>query len=256
MAGCREHIIMQVSLVVAAVDEFYGRPVKSKLRVWIEGERPPVDKQDGYFVFINIKNPHIVLHVEGPQFYPQRIELEADEIDKYPDRTLKVRLLPNHSYPIPYHTTCVEGHAPAGSAVMAYNHEYNEPFKLLNPYAKKSPVMEIFHPETMDLEGKTLIIQNKEGTKDEVFGIVKREAAEKAIYQITPPPQNDYKKIGTKIFPVYVSVADKNGEFYLPIANLNSEKTKFTFWLSKDGNREQQLDIELAGGRLNRIDFN
>lgn len=256
MAGCRERISIRVSLIVEAVDEFYGRPVSGGgLRVWIEGARPAAVKAGGYYVFLNLPGERAILHVEGPQFYPQRMELDEKMLARHQKEPLKIRLLPNRSYPLPYHATCAEGHAPASSVVMAYNHAYEEPLKLLEPYEKGADTVLIYHPDDMDLEGKTLLIQKKDGHGQEFFRAAKKLDAEKNRYALSQPLADSYKKIGTKLYPVYLSHADKNGEYYLPVSGIHTQKAAFSFWLAENGKTGAEVTAELESGRVNRIDL-
>ena len=251
----KEQVSMQMSLVIAVVDDFTGCPVRSdRLDVWAEGERRPIVKEGGYYIFSDLREKSIILHLEGKVFFPQILELDEEVLAQYQNKVLKVRMLPNRAYPIPDNTTCVGGHAPCGSVIMAYNRAYENPFKLLTPYTKGSEQIAVFHPDDMELEGKTLLIQDKEQTHQDIFRVTDKSDTEKKTYQMEKPLLNSYKKIGTTLYPVYVTEADKNGEFYLPIRGVHAKKTEFSIWLA-DGKKPKEKVLELSSGRLNKIDF-
>lgn len=257
IANRKEGISIQVSLAVAAIDDFSGRPVtRSQLHVWIDGERPPVVKEGGYFLFTDLKNTHPVIHLEGPMFYRQDIIFDTHKWMQYKGKVLKVRMIPNRSYPIPRHTTCIQGHAAPGSTVLAYNTGLKEPLKLLYPYTAGQEDICIFHPDDMDLEGKRFYIRGKDGTSQEVFKIAGRIQAgeqEKNRYGLALPLMHAYKKIGTAIYPVYVSKADQAGEFYLPAAGIHTETAVFEFWL--EGKEQGRRKIQLQAGKVNQLEM-
>lgn len=248
MGSIRERVSIQVSLVIAAVDDFTGRPVgRGQLRVWIDGERPPVAKEGGYYIFTNLRVTHPVIHLEGPVFHRQEIILEEGKRKRCEAGMLKVRMIPNRSYPVPRGTTCIQGHAVPGSTVLAYNKTLKEPLKLLYPYTAGQKEIRIFSPEEMDLEEKKFCIQNKEGTQQEILQIAGQPAA--AAYKLHAPLTYSYRKIGTVIYPVYESKADQAGDFYLPVGGIYTDTAVFAFWL--EGNEQGQKEMQLQSGKVN-----
>ncbi len=251
--GCKERVSINVSLVVAAVDDFSNKPLSgSQLRVWIEGERPAVPKDGGYYLFTNLRQQKAVLNLSGAMFHEQQIVLEQNKLEQYQGKALKVRMIPNRVYPIPHNTTCVQGKALPGTVIMAYNKKKENPFRLLYAYTAGKEEISIFHPEDMDLEGKAFCIQNKEKTKWEVFRAAEQVDVKKAAYRLEKPLKFAYRKIGTAIYPIYILRADEKGEFYLPISDVNAKKPVFIFWV--DGEEDGQTEIELQSGRVNYLD--
>lgn len=252
--GCKDHIKVGVSLVVAAIDDFNNKPIKgNRIRVWIEGEKPPIQKEEGYYVFVNLQRTDFILNIEGGLYHKQEIHVESTKLFQYAGKILKVRMIPNRSYPIPQNTTCIEGKAEKNSMILAYSETYAEPYKLLYPYKTGETDIHIFHPEEVDIEGKMMLIKNKDETQVEFFKVEENRDKEKSIYGLATPLDYDYKKIGTVIYPVYTIETDKNGEFYLPIDNIYAEKIEFTFCM--EGRKEKSKNIELLTGRVNKIDL-
>ena len=251
---CEEHIRIGVSLVIAAIDDFNNKPISgNKLRVWIEGEKPAIQKQEGYYVFVDLQRREFVLNVEGGLYHKQQIYMDSMKISQYAGKILKVRMIPNRSYPIPKNTTCIEGKAMKDSMIYAYSEIHTEPYRLLYEYQSGGENINIFHPEDMDIEGKTLLIKSKDETQIEFFKIDEKKEDETKLYRLSMPLTNGYKKIGTVIYPVYTIKTDKNGEFYLPINDIYEERTEFTFCMA-DG-VENKKTIELLTGRVNKIDL-
>lgn len=254
MAGIRERISICVSLAVAVIDDFSGKPLSgSQVRVWIEGERPPAVKDGGYYIFTNLRQQRAVLHLDAPMFHDRQIVLEEDRLEQHREKPLKIRMIPNRSYPIPRHTTCVQGCAEPGSVVMAYNRDYENPLRLLYAYTAKKEEVSIFHPEDADMEGSIFYIQDKEKKNREIFQTAELTDPEKKTYRMEKPLMHDYKKIGTLIYPVYRLRTDAKGEFYMPLPAIHTEQASFTFWL--EGKETDQRQIDLVSGKVNRIDL-
>lgn len=252
--GCKDHIQIGVSLVVVAIDDFNNKPISgNKLRVWIEGEKPAIQKQEGYYVFVNLKRNEFILNLEGGLYYKQQIPIDEKKLSQYTGKVVKVRMIPNRSYPIPQNTTCIEGKAENDMMILAYSEAYAEPYKLLYQYPKGEEEMSIFHPEDVDIEGKMLLIKNKAETQMEFFRVEEKKEEEKKLYSIERPLEFAYKKIGTVIYPVYMIETDKNGDFYLPIDNIYAEKIAFTF--CRADNTQKRKIMELITGRVNKIDL-
>lgn len=251
----KDYIKLGVSLVVTPIDDFNNKPIgQSKLRVWIEGEKPAIQKQEGYYVFVNLKKKNFVLHLEGDIYCHQEILLDEAKLKEYEQDALKVRMIPNHCYPMSPDTTCIEGKASPDVTIQIYSEEHANPYKLLYTYEKGSKQMSIYHPNDINIEGKTLLIKNKNDTQGEFVQIEgKREEERAVVYNIRYPLDNEYKKIGAILYPVYTIQTDSKGEFYFPIANIYTEKTSFIFGIQKEDFRKKV--IELEAGKVNKVDL-
>ncbi len=247
MKRCEECVSMNVSLVVTAIDDFTNKPISgSTIRVWIDGENPSIPKQEGYYVFVGLRRKMVTVNLEGGMYYKQSITIDTEQ---YQDKVLKLRMIPNRSYPIPYNTTCVSGTDMPGSKLFAYQEKMPIPYKLLYNYEKADSEIAIFHPEEIDIEGKTLLIREKGKDKGELFAISELTDGEKRRYTLVNQLSKSYKKIGTTIYPLYVIDVDENGEFYLPISGMRGGKENFIFF--HEGGEE--TEIELIAGQVNRI---
>ncbi|NLL17524.1 MAG: hypothetical protein GX262_00680 [Clostridia bacterium] len=247
--------VRKVSLVVLTIDDFTGKPIPgSNVRVYIEGERPAIKKNDGYHVFVNLDRPAVTVHAVGGQYNPRsiRCDLSTSE-DNY--TFLKLRMIPNRSYPIPQNTTCIEGKAAPGSLIRIFCHE--GAYKLLYDYKKEKGSdnrrISIFHPDDMDMEGKLLHITDSGGKNRELLRITGVLDKENKLYLLEKELSADYKKIGTSLFTVYETGADQNGSFFLPIANTYKEKCLYT--CEAIGEKPVSAELELESGRVNKIDL-
>jgi hypothetical protein len=247
----------KVSLVVMAIDDFTGKPILgSNVRVYIEGAAKAIKKNDGYHVFVNLDSPMVTVCAEGGQYNPRSIECSLTA-SKGQYTLLKLRMIPNRSYPIPLNTTCIEGKAAPKSLIRIYCHDSASAFKLLYDY-KKEPSNEnraifIFHPEDMDMEGKLLHITDSDGKNQELLRIAGVADKENKKYLLEKELSGSYKKIGTSLFSVYETAADKNGSFFMPIAN--TYKEKYLYVCEAIGEKNVSLKLELDSGRVNKIDL-
>lgn len=249
----------KVSLVVMAIDDFTGKPILgSNIRVYIEGEAPAIRKSDGYHVFLNLNRPSVTVCAEGGQYNPciQECELTVSK-DKY--TLLKLRMVPNRSYPIPLNTTCIEGKAAPGSRIRIFCRDGSSAYKLLYDYKQdatgknENRVIHLFHPDDLDLEGKLLHISDSEGRNREFLRITGVADKENRKYVLARELSVSYKKIGTSLYSVYETAADKNGVFFLPVAN--TYKGKYLYDCEAAGEETVSLEAELESGKVNRIDL-
>ena len=113
---CTSRSVRTVSLVVTAVDDFTGLVITgSNVRVWIDGAKPPIKKQDGYHVFMDLLTGEHTVLAEG-SFYNRCSFVCRVEDGSYTN--LKLRLTPGRNAPLEAGTAVIEGSAPAGSADM------------------------------------------------------------------------------------------------------------------------------------------
>lgn len=252
-----ESFSRKVSLVVLVIDDFTGKTILgSNVRVYMDGEAPAIKKPDGHHVFVNLDKPVVTVHAEGGQFNPRSIpcRLNYNE-EQY--TFLKLRMIPNRSYPIPPNTTCIEGKAAPGSLIRIFCRDAANAYKLLYDYQKEETdnnrLLSIFHSDDVDMEGKLLSISDSKGENQEslrIMGIVDKE---NKTYLLEKELSTNYKKIGTSLFSVYETVADKNGNFFLPIAN--TYKEKYLYVCEAKGEETVSLELELDSGRVNKIDL-
>lgn len=252
------NIMRKVSLVVLAIDDFTGRPILgSNIRVYIDGEAPAIKKSDGHHVFVNLHKPTVTVNAEGGQFNKRSIPCRLNTAgESY--TFLKLRMIPNRSYPIPRNTTCIEGKAAPDSLIRIFCRDAASSYKLLYNYKKKDEkgdnrAISIFHPEDVDMEGKLLFITDSKGHNRELLRITGVVDKESKMYSVEKELSADYKKIGTSLFSVHETPVDKNGDFFLPVANTYKEKYRYVFEVV--GPKPVSCELELESGRVNKIDL-
>ncbi len=241
-------VSFHASLVVFPVDDFTGKPITgNKVRLFIPGQKPPLIKPDGYYVFINLTEPKVVLHCESGLYHPRSegISLEGKE----EPFVFMLRLSPNASYPVPAGTTCVAGTAATGKRVRFQCMDRDSTYKLLYEYQRtkeNGSYISLYNPENRQLAGKTFLIRDKKN--QEYFTITGTD--EEEWCRLAEPLQHDYKKVGSIIFPVYEVCANEAGNFFLLIGNGGLTETSW-FW-EIEGEREAR-EITLKSGQINSL---
>ena len=86
------------TLVVLCIDKETGRPVTgSNVRVFIDGAKPPVIKEDGYRIFLNVTEKQFTVRCESGIYEPQEVEVDLNEWDE--SQVLTIELTPGQAYP-------------------------------------------------------------------------------------------------------------------------------------------------------------
>lgn len=201
--------LRRVSLAVLLIDDLTGRAITgSNARAWIENEKPPIKKGDGWFVFTDLLLRQYTVNAEGGHYMKQSVScgLDGGKV-----QTLRICLKPSKTYPVPYGFLRVEGKAEPSAEVTVYMLSRQSSFKLLSDAEKGGDSLNIFHGSGADLEGGTFRVIAQGGAEETVF---LREKLSDNTYGLLSPLQNDYPRIGTVLVSATVAEADKNGRFF------------------------------------------
>lgn len=246
----QDMVSFHASLVVLLVDDFTGKPITgNKVRLFISGQKPPLIKPDGYYVFINLTEPKVVLHCESGLYHPLSEEISLKGMEE--PFVLMLRLSPNASYPIPVGTTCVAGTAATGKRVRFQCMDRDKTYKLLYEYQRakdNGAYISLYNPEHRELAGKAFLIQDRDKVNQEYFTITGME--EEGRCCLAEPLQHDYKKLGSVIFPVYEAFTNEAGNFFLLIGNVGLTET---LWLWEIEGEREAREITLKPGQINSL---
>lgn len=255
--GVNDNIHIQVSLVVQLVDDYTDQVLHGAgISIEVDGNRKPVRKADGFFVFTNLCEDRVLLRVNAPLYQEEIHSVDLNRLDnKY--CLIKLRLKPNRSYGLPKGTTCIEGKAEPRGQIFAYLPKSNAFCKLLFDAKKKTengvPVIKVYNPENMDLEERYLMLVNEEEKKEELIRIVRLIDKENGVYQMEDALKNDYKKIGSRLYLVATSTANQEGNYFLPLKSVNKQDTECILMEGRTINKIKVVKLE--EGRINHIDF-
>ncbi len=247
-----DHIRTRASLAVLVLDDYTGRVLKdSGILVSVEGAARPVRKSEGYYVFLNLSQRMAALTVKSDRYAPEQRLVDLEALGGR-DPVLKIRLKPSRRYPLPQGTTSLLGRAEPGSEVRILCSHTQKHFRLLYDYERDRDQKEIqiFNPEKSDLDGKILSINNK---GQELVHVQSTKDRENNVYIMDKALEKDYKKVGTKIVPVFVTKADELGEYFIPLWNLGDEDVgcQCEMWGSSTVTKAITLEI----GKMNQLDF-
>ena len=207
-------MIMKFSVSVHLIDDLTGLPITgSNARVWIDGQKPPIKKDDGVSIFVDLPDGDYILNAEGG-FYA-RTEYSCSIVEgRY--QNITIRLLPNRQYPVPPDIVRIEGKAEPDLTIRVYSSDRNFAYKLLSEAEKGSDVLGIYHNSEENIEGRTLKIISADG-KSEYIRIASAKDDDRSEYLLSGKLGSGYPKIGTIIVPVSEHTADDSGNFVIMI---------------------------------------
>lgn len=246
--------IRTVSLVVTLIDDFTGRVITgSNARTWIENEKPPIKKNEGWSVFVNLADGEYTVFAESGFYNKAVCAVCVSAAGESAYTELKMRLTPSTSYPLPRGTTIITGTVKPNCTVRIYPDDRSVSYKLLSDVKKGSEIMGIYLSGDLDIEGKLFYIkgENNSGEFFRVRCAVKDKPSE---YKLCAKLANAYPKIGTLICPVSEAVSDNNGRFFIPIADVPEKETPFVC-VSGGGKKSVETAIELKRGGSFTVDF-
>lgn len=201
--------LSRVSLAVLLLDDLSGRQITgSNARAWIEKERPPIKKNDGWFVFTDLRPGCYTINAGGGQFEPCCIDAEIAEDSV---QMLVIRLKPGRVYPVPPGCLRVEGKAQPGAAVTIISCSKASGFKLLSDCKAGEGTISVFHPEGVRLDGRTFRL----GSEDIILCASEDPDCRSGVYRLAEPLKYDHPRIGSTLMPAYSATADENGRFFM-----------------------------------------
>lgn len=249
----RERVRMKVSLAVQVLDGFTDSPVTGAgCRLRIAGAGPPLIRGEGYRVFVNLPQREWTLHIESPCYYPRTLTVKPGELE--PDSpVIKVRMMPDSTYPVPPGATCVRGRAGAGRLIQLVCRDKGGHYKLLLEYDKpgRSQSIAIYNPDGLDLDGRRFLIEDREGVNREYFTILHTARGEDKFSRMDRALEHSYKKIGTRVTPVYTVRTDKKGDFFLLLPQ--GERAGGEYGVSTEGPGGTRTSVVLEAGKINDI---
>ncbi len=242
-------MLMRVSATVQLIDDLTGLPVKgSNARVWIEGQRPPIKKNDGIFIFTDLSEGEHTLNAEGGQYAAAQV---ACTVDAKTCPNITLRLLPNKLYPVPFDAVRIEGRAIPGSVVRICSADRSNSLKLLSDAEKGSSVIGIYINSDINISGKLLKIISDED-KCEYIRVSGIENKERSEYRLEGELAQSHPKMGTSVMQISECRADSNGDFMLMIKNGSSDKMICEFD-DPEKNTITQKTIDIGDNKYIRI---
>lgn len=248
-----EWVRIKVSLAVQVMDGFTDSPIMgSGCRLRIDGAGPPLAQREGYRVFVNLPVREWTLRIESPCYYPQTLTVKPGELEPG-SPVIKVRMMPDFTYPVPPGATCVRGRAGADRPIQLVCRDKGGHYKLLLEYDKpgRSHFIAIYNPDGVDLDGRRFLIEDREGVNREYFTILNTARGEDKFSRMDRALEHGYKKIGTRVTPVYTTRTDKNGNFFLLLPQ--GERAGGEYAVSAGDPGVSSAAVTLEAGKINDI---
>ena len=201
---------MRMSLIVVLLDDLTGRPVTgSSARAWIENVKPPIKKDDGRYIFTDLPEGEYTVLAEGGTFCRSEV---GCVITPGKAESLTLRLLPNSLYPTPSDCIRIEGKCAPGELVAVYSQDKAAAYKLLSDVKKGAETVGIYHPDTVNIEGKLLRVISK-GKGSEFIRVKCISDPEASEYALFGKLGGSYPKVGTILAEASEVKADSKGNF-------------------------------------------
>lgn len=236
MFNLSTRVRLRTNLAVLLLDDLTGQPIiGSNARVWIEGQKPPVKKNDGWNAFLELPPGTYTVSGEGGTYARRNVQVNVGASME----TLLLRLGPNCLYRSPSDCVRIEGHAEPGAEITAYAEGKQTEFKLLRDCAKKDTSLAIFHSGSAVLQGRLLRMTAPDG-KSETVLIEGASEGKQGEYRISAPVDNAYPRIGTILVPVAETQSDADGSFFV---------------LVKAGSGDASIIVEASGRRKTKKDL-
>lgn len=246
----------RVALVVDVIDDFTGRTVTgSGVRVSAINETvTPIKKSEGYFIFTNCSSEILDICVEAVAYHTETARVHMERLNPL-NPVLKIRLKPNRLYTLPREATSIEGRTEAGALIYVVHSNEEDGLKLLYDYdskTKDSCEISIYNPASIDMEGKEFAICKKDSADFEIFTIAGKACEDGDKYILYEPLKSGYKKASSIIFQVQSAKADRDGNYFIAIKELNKDCAVTLRLLAK---KKLQRTVELKPGKKNIVDL-
>lgn len=201
--------VRRASLAVLLIDDLTGAPIQgSNARVWIDGEKPPIKKFDGWNAFLGLAEGDYTLCAEGGTYERAVMTVTVGSgMEK-----LQLRLLPNRLYRLPPDCIRVEGTAEPGAEITAYSRGKQQMFKLQRDCCAGDESAVLFCQSSTSPEGRLLRFSAPDGSGETLR--VGKPADAEGEYSLGAPLSRAYPKIGTVLVPASRTKADDKGRFF------------------------------------------
>jgi len=241
-----------VSIVLVPIDDFTDKVINDKpVDIKIEGNntKKPIKKQDGFFVFTNIKKKNIAITIKVYSYNSAKLEVDIEKLNKL-NPVVKVRLKPNYEYKFPKGITCLKGEAEKNTSIKIIYACKNNLFMLFEDNIKKNSKLKIYNPLNIDLEGKSFIISEKNKKEKEEFSIIEFDEEEN-MYTLDKPLKKVYTKEACEILKIdNIDVFD-DGKFFFPLKNFDDEQCEVV--VEKENGKKKT--IKLVPGIINDVEL-
>ncbi len=241
-------------------DDFTGRPAEpGTVRLVLPQGVQAVSKGEGIYVILAHKaagtakdhEKGIAIRFLSPVYEEYSLNLFTEDYEN-DCPLIRIGLVPSAAMPLPAGTTTLEGTAPPGSRIFVVCESRDMAMKLLGDCRKGEQEAGIYRPYDTVLEGRLLAFQAKGAGFD-----LNRVRQEKENFRccLEKPLSREYRRAGTRIFPVHEGVSGADGYYRIPLRDVPVSGCGATVILQEPGEKEIRWQMELACSVRNRRDI-
>ena len=240
---------LRTSLTLLLIDDYTGKPVDGRdVALRVPGQPSPLEKGNGYYVFVNLTQTDIRILCESRIYAPQEKMVQSGTDGD--EAVCVMRLMPGPGYPAPKKATGLLGRAEPGTDFFIWKREgegYRPSQDFDGSESEPGDKISIYNPEGKRLEEKGCYILNTESGEREFFRITGEEGG---YYSIDRRLQGKYRRAAARILPVYEVRADDRGEVFALFAGEN--KSKFDVVCQEKGD-EKEKHVSLRPGKIKKV---
>ena len=216
-----DRIHIRVSLAVLLIDDFTDQVIPvNQATVRISGEKRPIVKNDGFYIFTDIEKRSIVMEVTSFRYQKRIVPYEFCEKEAG-TQCIRLRMVPNDHYKLPEQTTFLCGRMKPGEVMDLVFRSHANPLHLLEDYDCNGGQIKLYNPTEMVLEERQVLLMAKEDY--EVTQIVRALPSvngNKDIYEISGKLKHRFTKSETSIFVIHRIIGDEEGNFNVPLPGI------------------------------------
>lgn len=234
----RENINIKVSVVVVLVDDFTDAILPNgRGKVVVDGEKAPIPKNGGYYVFTNISKKEMVIRAEAFAYQSRRVTVDISESAKM--KIIRIRLVPDKHYNLPEDATILYGTGKPGEVLELVCRENQTPLRLLKDYGRESQKIYMYNPMRFSIPERRMLITN--GNEYEILEVQSQNNEEEFLLET--PLRKDYKKAEGLIYLIHEIHCNENGEYWVPLPKLIKKNEEIICEFIDNGKLKKPIKI-------------
>lgn len=220
-------------LAVLPIDAFTGKTIGTRdFTVEIRGVRPPLRKQDGYFVFSDMPalcaekgmNPAgeeavITVRLRGRGYQETVVCVSAASVSPV-NPVITVRMNPDASYPFPPHTVRMEGQLSGNCRLRAACLHSEGSLRLAEDYHAGEETVALYRGGRSNLTGSLLYMEKERAAAEKSAAcgcfllLGEAERCGTGRYRLAEPLQDSFGRLETRLYPAQMQTAKERETHY------------------------------------------
>lgn len=220
-------------LAVLPIDAFTGKTILTRdFTVEIKGVRPPVRKQDGYFVFSDVptacaekgmdssgKGTVVAVWLRGRGYQETVLHVSTASVSPI-DPVITVRMNPDASYPFPPHTVRMEGRLSVNCCLRAACLHREGSLRLAEDYHAGEETVALYRGGRSNLTGSLLYIEKEPAAMENnaacgcflLLGEAERGGTGR--YRLAEPLKDSFGRLEARLYPARMQTTKEREAHY------------------------------------------